>query len=136
MSGAPTFVDTNVFAYALDATDPAKQARAQAIIGERGGDVVVSTQVMIELYAVCTRKLGMSRADARAAVHTLAGFPVADTDRTLVLQALDLAEQAQLSIFDAAIICAAQRAGCGTILTEDLNAGQRFGDVVIDNPFD
>lgn len=136
MSGAPAFVDTNVFAYALDTANPAKQARAQAIIAERGGNVVVSTQVMIELYAVCTRKLGMDRADARAAVDALAEFPVADTDRTLVLHALELAAQAQLSIFDAAIVCAAQRAGCGTILTEDLNAGQRFGDVVIENPFD
>ncbi len=129
------FVDTNVFAYALDGSDIAKQARAREVIHERRRSIVVSTQVLIELYAVCTRKLGMTRTHARAAVEPLGGFPVIDSDRALVLQAMALAEQAQLSIFDAAIACAAQRAGCRTLLTEDLNAGQAFDGLVVENPF-
>ena len=132
---ALVFVDTNVFAYALDAADPIKQQRAQTVIRDRRDAIVVSTQVLIELYAVCTRKLGMDRPDAREAVESVAGFPVTDTDRALVLDALRLAERATLSVFDAAIVCAAQRAGCRAVLTEDLNAGQRFGDVVVENPF-
>lgn len=130
------FVDTNVFAYALDGSAGDKQLSAQQVIDARRHDIVVSTQVLIELYAVCTRKLGMPRSDARAAVEAISGFPVIDTDRTLVLRAAALAERAQLSIFDAAIVCAAQRAECRAIVTEDLNAGQRFGETVIDNPFE
>lgn len=135
MSIGRVFVDTNVFVYALDADAGAKQVRAQQVVSTARDEIVVSTQVLVELYAVCTRKLGMGADDARSAVAAVSGFPVTDTDRELVLQAIRLAGRAQLSIFDAAIVCAAQRSGCRTILTEDLNAGQRFGDVVVENPF-
>ena len=135
MSSGRVFVDTNVFAYALDRSAGAKQARAQEVIRARRHDIVVSTQVLIELHAVCTSKLGMPRSDARAAVESISGFPVTDTDRSLVLRAVALAERAELSVFDAAIVCAAQRAACRAILTEDLNDGQRFGDTVVENPF-
>ena len=135
MTSAPVFVDTNVFAYALDRADATKQRLAQAVIHEHRRAVVVSTQILFELYAVCTRKLGMDRDDARAAVRAVAEFPVTHTDRALAVDALHLAATAQLSIFDAAIVCAAQRSRCHTILTEDLNAGQRFGEVVVENPF-
>lgn len=135
MSSSRIFVDTNVFAYALDGSAGVKQSRAQEVISARRHDIVVSTQVLIELHAVCTSKLGMPRSDARAAVESISGFPVTDTDRGLVLRAVALAERAQLSVFDAAIVCAAQRAGCRAILTEDLNEGQHFGDTVVENPF-
>ena len=135
MTSTPVFVDTNVFAYALDRADTTKQRLAQAVIHEHNRAVVVSTQILFELYAVCTRKLGMDSADARAAVSAVADFPVTHTDRALAVDALQLAATAQLSIFDAAIVCAAQRSGCQMILTEDLNAGQRFGKVVVENPF-
>lgn len=129
------FVDTNVFAYALDRRDPGKQDRAQEVIDTHRDDIVVSTQVLIELYAVCTRKLTMTADVARSAVEAVSAFPVIDTDRTLVLQGLQLSASAQLSIFDATIVCAAQRAGCHQILTEDLNDQQHLGSVKIVNPF-
>jgi len=135
MTSTLVFVDTNVFAYALDRADTTKQRLAQDVIHEHRRAIVVSTQILFELYAVCTRKLGMDRSDARAAVRAVADFPVTHTDRALAIDALQLAAAAQLSIFDAAIVCAAQRSRCHTILTEDLNAGQRFGEVVVENPF-
>jgi predicted nucleic acid-binding protein len=135
MTSAPVFVDTNVFAYALDRADTTKQRRAQDVIHDHRRAVVVSTQVLFELYAVCMRKLGMDRGDARAAVQAVADFPVTPTDRALAVDALQLAATAQLSIFDAAIVCAAQRSRCQAILTEDLSPGQRFGEVVVENPF-
>lgn len=135
MSSSRFFVDTNVFAYALDRTECAKQEEAQQVIDRHRGDLVVSTQVLLELYAVCTRKLGMQRADARRAVEAITGFPVIDADRQLIQSALKLAELAQISIFDATIVCAAQRAGCDTVLSEDLNAEQRYNGVVVENPF-
>lgn len=132
---ARCFVDTNVFAYALDTNSPVKRDRALQVIDERRDEIILSTQVLIELYAVCTRKLAMSRSDAGAAVEALSGFAVVDTDRTLVLAALALSRTAELSIFDSAIVCAAQRAGCGVLLTEDLNPGQDFDGLVVENPF-
>ena len=67
------FVDTSVFAYALDAGAGAKQIRAQQLLDTRRGDITVSTQVLIELHAVCTRTLGLSQNDAATAVRSEIG---------------------------------------------------------------
>ena len=135
MTQSRSFVDTNVFAYALDQAAGDKRLKAIQLIDDHRDDIVISTQVLIELYAVCTRKLRMERADARQAVEAIAGFTVIETNRDRVLSAAALAESAQISIFDAAIICAAQHADCHVIWTEDLNSGQRFGGPVVKNPF-
>lgn len=129
------FVDTNVFAYALDADAGPKQRRAQQLLDARRGGVTVSTQVLIELYAVCTRKFGLSRAEAAEAVRSVARLPVIETNRALVLRAAALAESAELSVFDSLIVCAAQQAHCDTLLTEDLSHGQEFDGLRVENPF-
>jgi predicted nucleic acid-binding protein len=44
-----TFVDTNVWVYAVDEADPAKHARALALLTPSPeSDLVVSTQVLME----------------------------------------------------------------------------------------
>ena len=37
---------------------------------------------------------------------------------------------------DALIVSTAQRTGCKQILTEDLQTGQRFGELVVVSPFE
>jgi predicted nucleic acid-binding protein len=49
--------------------------------------------------------------------------------------AVQIAEEAMIDIYDANIVAAAELAGCDTLYTEDLNAGQRIGGVTIRNPF-
>lgn len=62
-------------------------------------------------------------------------MPVVPLDRGLVFAAFELAERAQLSLWGAQIVAAASRAGCGRLLTEDLNAGQVIDGVTIVDPF-
>lgn len=50
------FVDTSVFLYAVDGSEPAKQRRAKEILRSTQG-ITVSTQVLTEYYVVATRKL-------------------------------------------------------------------------------
>lgn len=135
MTESRLFIDTTIVAYALDRRDEGQQARAQELIHAYSDEIVVSTQVLIELYAASTRKLAMGHSVARSAVEAIGTVPVVDTDRGLVLYALQLSESAQLSIFDALIVGAAQRAGCDRLLTEDLSDQQKFDGVTIVNPF-
>jgi len=53
------FVDTNVFVYLFDAEEPAKQQRAREVVSElmRTSALVLSSQVLSELYVTVTRKL-------------------------------------------------------------------------------
>ena len=44
-------------------------------------------------------------------------------------------EKWQVGFYDALMLAAANESGCATIYTEDLNDGQRYGNVVARNPF-
>jgi len=134
----PIFVDTNVWVYAVDAADPAKRERALEVIAPAPGrDLVVSTQVLTEFYAVVTRRLAvpLPAEDAEAMVHQLSVLPVVAVDPSLVISAIAGSREWQISIWDALILRAAEAAGCRRVLSEDLADGTTYGSVVVENPF-
>lgn len=134
----PTFVDTNVWVYAVDTADPAKRALAAAATAPAPGrDLVISTQVLTEFYAVVTRKLAVPVPveDAEAMVRLLAALPVVAIDNSLVISAIAGSREWQISIWDALIVRAAEVAGCGRLLSEDLADGAAYGSIVVENPF-
>lgn len=132
------FVDTNVWVYAVDAADPAKRRRARdATTPAPGRDLVISTQVLAEFYAVVTRKLAVPVPveDAEAMVRQLSALPVVAIDNSLVVSAIAASRAWQISIWDALILRAAGVAGCRRLLSEDLADGVTYGSVVVENPF-
>lgn len=82
-----SFVDTNVFIYADDPRDPAKQARATELVGTamRSRMGVVSTQVLQEYFSTATRKLPLDHDVARRRVELIATMPVVQVDPPLIL---------------------------------------------------
>ena len=135
----PTFVDTNVFAYAHDASDQRRQPIAAAILDDlwRSREGVLSTQVLTEFYVVATREFDspLSRREARGLVDAYSAWPVVQVDPPLIVSASALEEQHSLSFWDALIIEAARRAGADRLLSEDLQHGRRIAGLVIENPF-
>jgi len=128
------FLDTNVLVYRFDHTDPARQSAAATVLARQDADFVVSTQVLIELFAVLTRKFGLSHPDATRVLREL-DLPVATTDRTFVLDAAATATSHQLPIFDALILEAAAQSDCAELWSEDFNSGSELRGVRIVNPF-
>lgn len=53
-----------------------------------------------------------------------------------MLAAIDLQQEARLSIWDAMILQSAGKLGCGVLYSEDLNAGQIISGVRVVNPFE
>jgi predicted nucleic acid-binding protein len=49
--------------------------------------------------------------------------------------AVVLARERGLSVYDALIVAAAQDAGCQVLFSEDLQNGQKFGTLTVQNPF-
>lgn len=132
------FVDTNVIVYAHDRMDYAKRERARALLEKLAldGSLTVSTQVLQETYNALTRSVLVEPSKALFAVEKLAASRVVGSNADFVLDALRLSQRFQLSVWDALIVQAALAAGCTTLFTEDMQAGQRFGDLEIVNPFD
>ncbi len=140
MSAERTFVDTNVFAYLFDDSEPTKRERARRrLLSEHGNrEIVLSTQVLQELYVALTkgRKPIASAEVAEAAVREAArGYTVVQVDIPLVLLAIETSRRQRLSFWDALIVRAAALSGCDRLLSEDLNDGQTIEGVVIENPF-
>lgn len=125
--------------YAYNASDDAKQRAAQAaLVGLWASQTgVVSTQILQEFYAVATKKLKppMSHAEAREVVSLYSAWPVVVIEPSLIITASYVAEQHQLSFWDALIVEAARAAGATRLLTEDLNHDQTIQGVQIVNPF-
>jgi predicted nucleic acid-binding protein len=133
------FIDTNIWVYQLDQREPEKSRRISHWLREAASNhhIVLSTQVLIELRSVLTRKLkpAMSHEHTRQALNALSAFDVLATDTAMVLDAHELAEKEQLSWFDALIVEAAIRSGCDQLVSEDLSDGRWFGKLKVSNPF-
>jgi predicted nucleic acid-binding protein len=133
------FLDTNVLVYLFDEGEPEKQEQAKArLAAEKGaGELVVSTQILQELYNALTRGKDpiLLPDDAEAAVRDAAELTVVQVDTTLILAAIGRSRRSKISFWDSLVVEAALAAGCSRILTEDLNHDQSFGALRIDNPF-
>jgi predicted nucleic acid-binding protein len=131
------FVDTNVFVYRRHAEAGAKQARAAAVVDRlwREGDGRTSVQVLQEYYNVTTRKLLLPPKEIRLSVRRLFAWrPLAPSSETFE-RAWALEHRHDLSYWDALVVAAAQESNCTHILTEDLQDGQHFDELVVVNPF-
>ena len=131
------FFDTNVLVVVFDRSESVKQARAQELVAAHmtARDMVLSTQVLQELYAALVRKKQLSAADALEVVTTFAQERIVPASADMVLRGLALSQQHQLSAWDALIVQAALQAGCTTLYSEDFQAGMRFDDLIVVNPF-
>jgi predicted nucleic acid-binding protein len=127
------FFDTNVLVYA--ALQPDQRSEAAREVLHRGG--IVSVQVLNEFAAVARRKLRRPWPEittALTALRTLLPPPIPLTLATHEA-AVVLAARHGLAIHDALIVAAALEAGCDTLLTKDLQHGQRIERLTIRNPF-
>lgn len=132
------FVDTNVLLYAISSRpeEADKAQRAVELLAAR--DLALSVQVLQEFYVQATRQTADVRIEHDAAVdliRTFRRFPVQDVTLEVLDLALEHRKRWQLSYWDAAILAAARVLGCDTLLTEDLQDGQDFDGVVVENPF-
>ncbi|HEX7836633.1 MAG TPA: PIN domain-containing protein [Kofleriaceae bacterium] len=131
------FIDTNVVIYACDRAAGDKRVRAREVLAPllRERRAVISTQVLQEFFAAGTRKLHMPADQARRHVEKWSKLDVVVIRPETVLGAIDLHRLHTLSFWDALVIKSAGVAGCGRLLSEDLNHGQVIDGVAIENPF-
>jgi predicted nucleic acid-binding protein len=132
-----TFIDSNVLFYSDDGRIPAKRKKALGLIRShrisRSG--VVSLQVLQEYFTNVTRKLGVDPGIARRKVEIFSRFHLVEPTINDIFAAIDLHQLHQISYWDALIVHCAKISGCSTVLSEDMQHGQRIVGVRIVNPF-
>lgn len=134
------FLDTNIFVYSFDPSEPKKQKRAQALIEKSLSDRfgITSTQVIQEFINVARKqnKFRFSQLEISAYVDSVFK-PLCEvfTDLSLIRLAMRLSEANQLSFYDSLIVAAGITAGCEILYTEDLQNGRKIDGLRIENPF-
>jgi predicted nucleic acid-binding protein len=130
-------LDTNILAYAEGVNGLHRRQAALQLIGRLPTPAaLVPVQALGELYNVLMRKAGRSAADARARIVAWStSFATADTTRSALAAAVDLAAAHQLGIWDSIIIAVAVENGCELLLSEDLQDGFIWSGLTVVNPF-
>jgi len=132
------FIDTNILLYALS-TDPeeaAKAATALDLLDQPSG--ALSVQVLQEFYVQATRDTKADRITHDQAVALITSwerFKVQEVTLQVLQAAFRTKKRFRVSYWDAAIIEAARAVGSNLIYSEDLNDGQDFDGVRVENPF-
>ena len=133
------FLDTNILVYAYDQHEPHKQRIAQKLIadGIERENLLLSVQVLGDFFNVVTRHIPhpMTPDEAQEILAIISYLPVQEIDLAMVNRAIETHKRYQISYWDALIVSAAERAGCTSILTEDLSDGQTYHSIVVRNPF-
>jgi len=135
---ADEFLDTNIVLYAYDDNEPRKQSIAQELLRKAvRTECVISVQVLSEICTTILRKLAINHSIdlLREILDHLQAVPTVSPDEQTVRRAVDCCERYGLHFYDGMIIAAAGRAGCKKIWSEDLNAGQEYFGIKVENPF-
>jgi predicted nucleic acid-binding protein len=130
-------LDTNILAYVEGVNAGTKRKIAAELIRKLPeASTFLPVQVLGELFRVLVSKARWSPAQARTAVRSWQdAFPLIETSPPVLLAGIDLAEDHDLSIWNAVILAAAAAAGCRLLLSEDLQEGFTWGGVTVANPF-
>ena len=98
---------------------------------------MISVQVLNEFTNVARHKLAWDWKQIEAALAVIADLLGAVNPLTVGIhaQAVALARDHSLAFYDSLIVAAAIDAHCRVLLSEDLQHGQQFGGVTVQNPF-
>lgn len=138
------FVDSNVLIYAHDESAGTKREVARAVVGrlweESSGRL--SVQVLQEFFVNATLRSGRRKLEspldvqeAREVVEDFSRWGVHRPGAADVLAAIDIHRRVDISFWDAMIVHSASSQGCEVLLSEDLNDGQIYEGVRLENPF-
>jgi len=133
------FVDTNILLYSRDASEPEKQAVADARLDElwENHSGRISVQVLNEYFVNATRKLvpGLPPEEAWDDIEALSAWDPLPLDMPVLTRAFAVQRRYGLSWWDSLIVAGAEASACTRILSEDLADGASYFGIIVENPF-
>ncbi len=134
------FLDTNILVYALMKSDLSKRAIAIQLITHAldSGYGSISFQVVQEFFSVAFRRFDppLTPIEADQFLATpIKPLLTVHSSYALYSRALKLTHQHSISWYDSLIVAAALEANCRILYTEDLQHGQKFDNLLVQNPF-
>lgn len=136
---APVFVDTNIWVYARDPSDPVKHAAARRWLTQLWdtGSGRTSVQVLSEYYVTVTGRLSrpLTADEAWHDVAAMLAWSPRAIDEIVLQHARIIEQRHRLNWWDCLVAASAELQDCATLLTEDLQDGLAISNVRVRNPF-
>ena len=131
------FVDTNILVYSHDLSAGFKRERSRELLTRLFDESTgaLSMQVLTEFYSVVSKRLGMSSDRAEEVLSALSLWQIHRPEFADLMRAIELQRRYRISWWDALIVNSALQMGAGILWSEDLGDGQRYGSLVVRNPF-
>lgn len=134
------FLDTNIFVYSFDSSEPSKNAISRDLIQNALKEQIgaISSQVIQEFLNVSTKKFSppLTHQDSLKYLNTvLAPLCEIFTSIELYQKTIETSERWKYSFYDAMILTAAIQTNCTVLYSEDLQHGQNIESLTILNPF-
>jgi len=134
------FLDTNIFVYSFDSGSVAKARSATQLIERaltaRSG--VTSYQVVQEFFNVALKRFDQPMTRDQAEQYLSSVFRpllTVNSSQALFAEALRVFGKHRFSWYDSLIVASALQAQCNVLYSEDLQHGQKIGNLLIENPF-
>lgn len=130
-------LDTNLWIY-FYAKDPLEKAeKIESIINDTSKNILITTQILGELFHVLTRKKFTSQSDAVSIILDLINnFSILEINTPNVLQALQINSIYGYSYWDSLVIATALLNDCSILYSEDMQHNQLIENKMqIINPF-
>ena len=131
------FFDTNLWVY-LYSKDPVdKYSQVNAIFLAKIQSLIISSQVLGELYNVLIKKKLRTQEQSQEILSQLInGFDILEIDAQKVLEATRINCRYSYSYWDSLIIATALQSNCSILYSEDMQHDQVIeGNLRINNPF-
>lgn len=129
-------IDTNLWIY-LYSKDPAdKYQKVNMLLSSQIESLIISTQILGELYNVLLKKKFRTQAQAQEIISQLiAGFDITEIPATQVIESIKINARYGYSYWDSLLVSTALLSNCSILYSEDMQHDQLIeGKLRIINP--
>lgn len=118
-------IDTNLWVYLYAKNPDNKYRKVRELIDNHFDSIIISTQILGELYNVLTKKKLIDQEAAKQIIlENSLNFQVVEIDLIKVVTALDINSRYGYSYWDSLVIATALNYDCSIIYSEDMQHNQ------------
>ncbi|NJN86991.1 MAG: PIN domain-containing protein, partial [Leptolyngbyaceae cyanobacterium SL_7_1] len=118
-------LDTNLWVYLYSKNPEDKYTKVYELLSNRIASLIISTQVLGELYNVLRRKKFRTQPQAQEIISQLVGgFDILEIDSSKVLKAIEINGRYGYSYWDSLLLATALLSDCTTLYSEDMQPNQ------------
>ncbi len=124
MSGK-ILIDTNLWVYLYSKNPEEKYQKLRVLIEDRFEEILISTQVLGELYNVLVRKKYCTERESQdIVVEMVTTFEVSEIESAHVLKAIDISRHYKYSYWDSLVVATGLLSDCTALYSEDMQHDQ------------